>query len=167
MHRRAILPCLAATSVSLAPAVASAHTRLSGTGQIETSGATLSAWLTSWMRLGESSHGLAILVAGCALAAILATWARRARRMPVVALALMLALTGFETAIHSVHHLGDPRAAEQCLLASSGAHTHAIGGGSPLVADAVTRVLGTVSMASSPSWRSTVAAPTPGRAPPA
>jgi hypothetical protein len=167
MHRRAILPCLAATSVSVAPAVASAHTRLSGTVQIETSGATLSAWLTSWIHLGEASHSLAILAAGCALAAILAIWARRVRRIPVVALALMLALTGLETAIHSVHHLGDPRAAERCLVASSSAHTHAIGGGSPLVSDAVTRVLGAVSIASWPLCRSTVAAPTPGRAPPA
>jgi hypothetical protein len=54
----------------------------------------------------------------------------------------MLALTGFETAIHSPHHLGDSHAADRCIVGSSGAHTHAIDVESPLVPGAITTVLG-------------------------
>ena len=167
MRRRAILPCLAATPVSGAPGVASAHPGLFEAVPIETSDATLSAGATSWIPRSEASNSLAIFVAGCVLAGILAIRAQHRRCILGVALALMLGLAGFETAIHSVHHLGDSPSAERCLIASTGAHTHAIGGGSPLVPGAATRVVGTVSIASGPLCRSMVAAPTSGRAPPA
>jgi hypothetical protein len=165
MHRGAVLLYLAVASVTGAPAVALAHARPSDTGPIETS--ALSVGLTSWIRLSDASNGWAIFVAGCALVGLLAIRARRCWRTPVVALAFMLTLTGFETAIHSVHHLGDSQAAERCLVASSGAHTHAIDDGSALVSAAVTRALGPVAIAPRPAWRSVVTAPPSGRAPPA
>jgi hypothetical protein len=50
--------------------------------------------------------------------------AGRRGRLPIriVGLSLLLLVTSFEGAIHSVHHLGDPAAAERCLVAAAGVH---------------------------------------------
>jgi hypothetical protein len=52
--------------------------------------------------------------------------ARRRRWMVVrLALALLVALFGFETAFHSVHHLADPQTAGSCAIFSASQHAPA------------------------------------------
>ena len=62
---------------------------------------------------------LAVLLLG---GACLAGAARRGRRAAVLALALLVALFGLESAVHSVHHLADPQAAASCALLSASQH---------------------------------------------
>jgi hypothetical protein len=64
-----------------------------------------------WIGLGL------LLVAGLLLAD-----RRRAWHRSVFALTLLIAVFGFESAVHSVHHLSDPQAAESCALLSGSKH---------------------------------------------
>jgi hypothetical protein len=127
----------------------------------------LSAELTRTVRL----DGFALLVVGLALIAlrngILAIRDRRWRRLLGVMLAPMLAVTAFETAIHSVHHLGDIQAGERCLVGSSGVHTHAIDVEPPPNPGALTRVVGVALAAPAPRCLTVVLGPISSRAPPA
>ena len=61
---------------------------------------------------------LAVLGAGLAVFA-----ARRARATAVVTLALLVAIFGLESAVHSVHHASDPQSATSCPLFSASQHT--------------------------------------------
>jgi disulfide bond formation protein DsbB len=47
---------------------------------------------------------------------------RRGRRAAMLALALVVALFGLESAVHSVHHLSDPQAAASCAVLSASQH---------------------------------------------
>ena len=62
---------------------------------------------------------LAFLVLG---GACLAGTARRGRRAAILSLALLVALFGLESTIHSVHHLSDPLAAASCAVLSASQH---------------------------------------------
>jgi disulfide bond formation protein DsbB len=62
---------------------------------------------------------LALLVLG---GACLAGATRRGWRAATVALALVVALFGLESAVHSVHHLADPQAAASCAVLSASQH---------------------------------------------
>jgi hypothetical protein len=64
-----------------------------------------------WIGLGL------LLVAGLLLADC-----RRAWHRSVLALAFLVAVFGFESAVHSVHHLSDPQAADSCALLSGSKH---------------------------------------------
>jgi hypothetical protein len=64
-----------------------------------------------WIGLGL------LLVAGLLLAD-----RRRAWHRSVFALALLVAVFGFESAVHSVHHLSDPQAADSCTFLSGSKH---------------------------------------------
>ena len=64
-----------------------------------------------WIGLGL------LLVAGLLLAD-----RRRAWHRAVFALALLVAVFGFESAVHSVHHLSDPQAADSCTFLSGSKH---------------------------------------------
>ena len=64
-----------------------------------------------WIGLGL------LLVAGLLLAD-----SRRIWRRAVFALALLVAVFGFESAVHSVHHLSDPTAADSCTFLSGSKH---------------------------------------------
>jgi len=75
-----------------------------------------------WIGLGL------LLVAGLLLAD-----RRRAWHRSVFALALLVAVFGFESAVHSVHHLSDPQAAESCALLSGSKHVETA---SPALPDA-------------------------------
>jgi hypothetical protein len=73
--------------------------------------------------LQQGTRFVVLLIVGIAISLLLA--GRRGRRrqiLQIAGLALLLIATGFEGAIHSVHHLGDPSAAERCLVASSSQH---------------------------------------------
>jgi len=59
-----------------------------------------------------------LLVAGLLFADRRRTWHRS-----VLVLALLVAVFGFESAVHSVHHLSDPRAADSCTFLSGSKHT--------------------------------------------
>ena len=47
---------------------------------------------------------------------------RRAWHRSVFAFALLVAVFGFESAVHSVHHLSDPTAADSCAFLSGSKH---------------------------------------------
>jgi hypothetical protein len=64
-----------------------------------------------WIGLGL------LLVAGLLLAD-----RRRAWHRSVFAFALLVAVFGFESAVHSVHHLSDPQAADSCTFLSGSKH---------------------------------------------
>jgi hypothetical protein len=65
----------------------------------------------------------ALLVAGIAISLLTGgNHRRRVRILQISGFSLLLITTGFEGALHSVHHLGDPAAAERCLVASSSQH---------------------------------------------
>jgi hypothetical protein len=70
--------------------------------------------------------GLVVLVGGC-----LVVTGRRAWKVSIFSLALLLALFGLESAIHSVHHLSDPEAAASCALFASSQHVPGASSPSP------------------------------------
>ena len=54
-------------------------------------------------------------------------WAiRRDRRIGPAALTLVLGLAGAEAAYHGVHHLGDPDAAEKCVVLAASGHVEGL-----------------------------------------
>jgi hypothetical protein len=59
------------------------------------------------------------------LAAIVASRVKR-RRVVAAVLVLALALFAFEAGMHSVHHLGQTRHADECVFASASAHLTAL-----------------------------------------
>ena len=91
-----------------------------------------------WIGLGL------LLVAGLLLAD-----RRRAWHRSVFALALLVAVFGFESAVHSVHHLSDPLAADSCTLLSGSKHVDTA---SPAVPDAG-GPLWTAASAAAHRWR--------------
>jgi len=71
------------------------------------------------------AHGSPALWIGLGLlivAGLLLADRRRAWHRSVFALALLVAVFGFESAIHSVHHLSDPQGADSCPLLSGSKH---------------------------------------------
>lgn len=70
-------------------------------------------------------HSLAVWISLALLAlggACLAAAIRRGRRVATLTLALLIALFGLESAVHSVHHLADPQAAASCAVLSASQH---------------------------------------------
>ncbi len=63
--------------------------------------------------------GLALLVLG---GLCLAGATRLGRTAAILALVLLVALFGLESAVHSVHHLSDPQAAGSCAMFSASQH---------------------------------------------
>jgi hypothetical protein len=94
-----------------------------------------------WIALGL------LLVAGLLLADRRRVWQRS-----VFALALLVAVFGFESAVHSVHHLWDPQAADSCTLLSGSNHVDTA---SPAVPEA-----------GGPLWAATPAVPVDGNVAP-
>jgi hypothetical protein len=112
-----------------------------------------------------------LLLAGLALLGALAWWRRASPRSRggAVAVALSLVLTVFalETAVHSVHHLTDPKSGADCSVLS-GSQGLAWGGAAPVGADGPRLDCTTAPPVRSehhPWWH--VYRPSPGRAPPA
>ena len=71
------------------------------------------------------AHGSLALWIGLGLmlvASLLLADRRRVWHRSVFALALLVAVFGFEAAVHSVHHLSDPQSAESCALLSGSKH---------------------------------------------
>src|SRR5262245_62130363 len=65
--------------------------------------------------------GLALLLVG----GLMLSDRRRAGPRSVWVLALLVAVFGFESAVHSAHHLGDPQGADTCTLFSGAKHVEA------------------------------------------
>ena len=95
--------------------------------------------------------------------------AGRRRRLPIgiVGLSLLLIMTSFEGAIHSVHHLGDPAAAERCLAAAAGVHVAVVDITDPYVTDPLCPAGGAPPPAGPSLARRLWLAPDSGRGPPA
>jgi hypothetical protein len=74
---------------------------------------------------------------GLLLLAGLALGSRGSRRLRLVGLAILLMVGGYEGTIHSVHHLGDADAANQCRVASSNEHVNVLDVEMPSVAGAM------------------------------
>lgn len=71
------------------------------------------------------AHGSPALWIGLGLllvAGLLFADRRRAWHRSVFALALLVAVFGFESAVHSVHHLSDPEGADSCTVLSGSKH---------------------------------------------
>ncbi len=68
------------------------------------------------------SRHRALTVTGAAAAAANRAASRRGPQTTVLALCLLFALFSLESAIHSVHHLWDPRSAASCALSSASQH---------------------------------------------
>ena len=82
------------------------------------------------------AHGSPALWIGLGLlfvASLLLADRRRVWQRSVFALALLVAVFGFESAVHSVHHLSDPLAADSCTLLSGSKHVDTA---SPVLPDA-------------------------------
>jgi hypothetical protein len=60
------------------------------------------------------------------LVGLLVLGVSRRRRAPALLLVLVLALFGFEAALHSVHHLSDADPGMQCAVASAAAHVGSV-----------------------------------------
>src|SRR6266511_2548547 len=84
------------------------------------------------------AHGSPALWIGLGLlivAGLLLAERRRAWQRSVLALALLVAVFGFESAVHSVHHLSDPQAADSCALLSGAKHVDTASPAVPDVGD--------------------------------
>ena len=91
---------------------------------------------------------------------------RARRRIVVAALVVCLTVFAFETALHAVHHLGEPDAHGACAVASATAH---LTGACASIADTGSPTpvsLGAASLAPSQSPPSQPIRPREGRAPP-
>jgi hypothetical protein len=129
MLRRTL--CLTAFAIGGVPAAALGHPGPSPTVGI-------GAWEVT---LRSAIPGLLLLVPAILFACAAAGRGRRGRPAVVAGLVFLLAVTGFESAVHSVHHLGDAPAAERCAVATSATHLHAVDVASPAaIADAASLV---------------------------
>jgi len=82
----------------------------------------------------ESSTGpvaIPLLLAG-AIALGVAAAGRRRRPAALITLALLVALFGVESAVHSAHHFADPQAAASCTFFAASQHDEG-GGAVPIV----------------------------------
>ena len=112
-----------------------------------------------------------LLLAGLALLGALGWWRRAAPRSRggavAVALSLVLTVFAFETAVHSVHHLSDPKSGADCSVLS-GSQGLAWGAAEPIGSEGPRLDFTTgppVRSEHHPWWQ--VYRPSPGRAPPA
>jgi hypothetical protein len=110
---------------------------------------------------------VAVLVSVGMAVAVSVPRGRRGRRLRSVGLSLLLILVGVEGAVHSVHHLGDARAADRCLVATSAEHVSAVDIDVPTVACPQIPVSYTPLPLLPALARGASLAPDAGRAPPA
>jgi hypothetical protein len=178
MLRRVLLLLLAVILLGDigAPVIASAHSDASATIALKFPTSASPAFPDS-MAQPIRAHAVAVpvqtgllvilVIASIALAPALIQGDGRARRMVLIALSGALILGGFEGALHSVHHLGDPRAADRCVVASSTDHVSAADADISIAEGTITFVLWTLVPAPAPIARTVAFAPAAGRAPPA
>jgi hypothetical protein len=118
-----------------------------------------------------SPGGKALAVLLLLAAIFVSAWFAAGRRgrppIRIIGLSLVLIATGFEAAIHSVHHLGDAAAAERCLVAATGQHVAAVDVDGPRVTDPLLQVSEAAPPARPSLARTVWLAPDAGRGPPA
>jgi hypothetical protein len=124
--------------------------------------------------LGFPSAGLAIeilLLAALAIAAVVGTWRVMGRRYrgPAIAcvLALSTAIFTLETAVHSVHHLGDAGSGASCAILSASQALSWAGGEAPDTSPPPPRVSAAPLVRRGETLPSKLYRPHAGRAPPA
>jgi hypothetical protein len=74
-----------------------------------------------WLPHGSAPPGLGLLFLALTALCLLVA-GRRGRRLTVLALALLVGLSGLEAAVHSVHHFADPGADASCAVLSASPH---------------------------------------------
>jgi hypothetical protein len=103
------------------PSAVEAH---SGDGVVGTSSIDVGA-LVSWALPGSADPTTAtawgLVALGILAVAVLVRWARRTRSL-AVALSFLVAVFACETAVHSAHHLNNPKKAEHCATYSASQH---------------------------------------------
>jgi len=110
-------------TVAAHPTAASAIDVAPSSSRVALSPVTMTAPILHNSRSQRATGIGALLIAGIAIFLLSAgNQRRRVRIVQISGLSLLLITTGFEGAIHSVHHLGDPAAGERCLVASSSQH---------------------------------------------
>jgi hypothetical protein len=111
------------TRISAHPSKSSAIAMAPSSSSAAISAVSVRTSLLPSSRLRQAPSVVALLIAGIAVSLLAAgSRRRRVRILQISGCSLLLITTGFEGAIHSVHHLGDPSAAERCLVASSSQH---------------------------------------------
>jgi hypothetical protein len=105
-----------------------------------------------------------LLIVGMTVALLLMRGCRG--RLQLIGLSLLLIMTGFEGALHSVHHLGDPGAAERCRVASSAKHVTVVDVDVPDVVGPMLEVREASLPSQLPRARTARLTPDAGRAPP-
>jgi len=126
--------------VAAHPAAASAMAVATSSSPVEISPVPITAGVLANSRSQQATGIGALLAAGIAISLLSAAGRRRrVRILQISGFSLLLITTGFEGAIHSVHHLGDPAAAEHCLVASSSQHVTAVESQGPEVSGPLLR----------------------------
>jgi hypothetical protein len=173
MFCRAVLATLAMLLIGIigGPSGASAHPSVSSVtlaAPPPAVGSAVSVAARPRPSLPSGSTGLAVLlIAGMTVSSLRAARSRRRPKIRIVVLLLVLILTGFEGAIHAVHHLGDPAAADRCLVAATSEHLAAVDSEVPRVTYPILEVVETA-LPTRPARRGSVwRVPHDGRGPPA
>jgi hypothetical protein len=110
---------------------------------------------------------VALLIAGMTVSALYAAGRRGRLSLRIMGLSLLLVMTSFEGAIHSVHHLGDPAVAEHCLVAAAGMHVAVVDVADPCITDPLLQANDAPPQARPSVARTLWLAPDAGRGPPA
>ena len=92
---------------------------------------------------------------------------RAPRRVVALAVIPLIVLVMFETGVHGVHHLGDPRAAGQCSVAVTAEHIGGAVPDAPTDGAPITLVSASAALPDSPPYVGRHHRPDDGRAPPA
>jgi hypothetical protein len=138
MRRAALFVTLLTVQIALSPVASSAHVggQPHAATSIETAAIAERVDVAPAVPLGTHGAGAATETTRSPLApAGHATWlaftavmlsilAVRGRRITALAALLAFSWFGFESSIHSTHHLGDERAASQCVVAFAASAHH-------------------------------------------
>jgi hypothetical protein len=103
------------------PSAAEAHVGDSVVGPSSIDFGALVSWALSGSADPTTATAWGLVGLGVLAVAVLVQWARRTRSL-AVALSFLVAVFACETALHSAHHLNDPKKAEHCATYSASQH---------------------------------------------
>jgi hypothetical protein len=149
----------AAPAVAHTSALTTEHVSRSVDGAADSPAADPASFISTGERQAPALWWLALA------AAALIVGPRRPRHAVVVTLALVLLVFTFETARHSVHHLGGDQT-KHCVVASAATHLSGLGVASISLDDPVLRVDGWIPEVGPSVWPAGSLRPVTGRAPP-
>jgi hypothetical protein len=157
--------CLRAIAVSALLALAAPALAHDATRAADSTAGVLSPATSEASAPASSAEPPAAGLTWLALGAVALAIRRRPRRAVVLALALVLLIFAFETALHSVHHLGGEQASH-CAVASVATHLSGLGVPSISLGDPVLRADGQMLAIAPRVWPAGPLRPVTGRAPP-